>query len=103
MCARPPDAALLRFDSTAERVSSTTWNHDQFRRKKFRMECRFPVENGSLCCEKTCAWSDLLLYARRSWLSVLSTLMRKGAVATEAGMAGHGAGLADAGLAQPGP
>jgi transcriptional regulator with XRE-family HTH domain len=34
--------------------------------------------------------------------TIAYTLMRKGAVATEAGMAGHGAGLADAGLAQPG-
>jgi hypothetical protein len=33
--------------------------------------------------------------------TIAYTLMRK-AVATEAGMAGHGAGLADAGLAQPG-
>jgi hypothetical protein len=34
--------------------------------------------------------------------TIAYTLMRKGAVATEAGMAGHGAGLADAGLAQSG-
>lgn len=31
------------------------------------------------------------------------TLMRKAAIATEAGEPGHGAGLAEAGLAQPGP
>lgn len=35
--------------------------------------------------------------------TVAYTLMRKAAIATESGMPGHGAGLADAGLAQPGP
>jgi hypothetical protein len=35
--------------------------------------------------------------------TVAYTLMRKAAIATEAGKPGHGAGLADAGLAQPGP
>jgi transcriptional regulator with XRE-family HTH domain/tetratricopeptide (TPR) repeat protein len=35
--------------------------------------------------------------------TVAYTLMRKSAIATEAGKPGHGAGLADAGLAQPGP
>jgi transcriptional regulator with XRE-family HTH domain len=35
--------------------------------------------------------------------TVAYTLMRKAAIATEAGRPGHGAGLAEAGLAQPGP
>lgn len=35
--------------------------------------------------------------------TIAYTLMRKAAVATEAGMPGHGIGLADAGLAQRGP
>jgi hypothetical protein len=35
--------------------------------------------------------------------TVAYTLMRKAAIATEAGQPGHGAGLAEAGLAQPGP